>query len=263
MRKACLIGIAAIFAVVSSCVNPTRELSSYWDGYDFSSIDGFDDIDAAEEKFDGFISLLNRVSFEEASQAMVTFMDSARLNEVGYMVWASWFETYLHATVSPYRNDDLFAVWIDQVFEDGILDDHTMRHLSQIKKTMGLNVVGQPAADVVLAYTDSTTCRISDMKGQRTLLLLLDANCPSCLEYLTENLKEYGRKDIRLVAVLVNGSPALFRNIASRLPEDVVESWELFYCPGREIEKGDVFDLTLVPSRIMLTEEGIIEKLYY
>ena len=258
-----LITIVAVITAVSSCSNPSHELSSYWDGHDFSSLEGFDDIEVAEDKFDGFISLLSRVPFEEASQAMCTFLDSAARNEVGYMVWATWFESYLHASISPYHNDDLFSVWLDKVIEDGIMDDYSMEHLHQIKRVMGLNVLGQPVADAVLSYVDGEECRISDMKGRPTLLLLLDADCPSCLEYLTVNLQEYGRKDIRLVAVFVNGSPAHLRNIASRLSDELVERWDFLYCPGREIERGEVYDLTQVPSRIMLTEDGLIEKLYY
>lgn len=263
MRKACLIGIAAIFAVVSSCVNPIRELSSYWDGYDFSSIDGFDDIDVAEEKFDGFIDLLSRVPFEEASETMLAFLDSASRNEVGYMVWATWFESYLHHLASPYRNDELFSIWLDKVFKDGILDEHTMKHLRQIKNVMDLNVVGQPAADVVLMDVDSTKYSISDFKGRRTLLLLLDANCPSCLDYLTENLKEYGKKDVTLVAVMINGSPMHIKSVSKSLHDDVLKYWKLLFCPGREIENGEVYDLTQVPYRMILAPDGKVERIFY
>jgi len=105
--------------------------------------------------------------------------------------------------------------------------------------------------------------RISDFKGQRTLLMLLDANCPSCLDYLTENLKEYGRQDVRMVAVLVNGSPMHIRNVSSHLSDDIISRWLLTWCPGREIEEGRIYDLTMVPSRIMLDHKNTIEKLYY
>ena len=258
-----LIIIVSTIAVFSSCANPSRELSSYWEEYDFTSLDEFDDIEVAEERFEGFIDLLSRVHLEEASQAMLAFLDSAAMNEVGYMVWATWFESYLHATISPYHNDALFEVWIDRVIEDGILDDYSMEHLLQIKRVMRLNVLGEPVADVELAYADGLQCRISDMRGRPTLLLLLDADCSSCLEYLTANFQEYGHHDIRLVAVFINGSPNHFKNITARLSEEVVESWEFLYCPGREIERGEVYDLTQIPSRILLTEEGLIEKLYY
>ena len=53
-----LVMVAVSLTAFSSCVNPAQELSAYWNGHDFGSLDGFDDIDAAEEKFDGYIDLL-------------------------------------------------------------------------------------------------------------------------------------------------------------------------------------------------------------
>jgi len=258
-----LVMVAVSLTAFSSCVNPAQELSAYWNGHDFGSLDGFDDIDAAEEKFDGYIDLLNRVPADVASEHMHAFLDSAARDTVAYMVWASWFEPYLHSPESPYRNDELFSVWLDRTLEDKVVDGHMLERLQQIKDVMGLNVIGQPAADVLLTDVEGVEYRISDFKGQRTLLMLLDANCPSCLDYLTENLKEYGRQDVRMVAVLVNGSPMHIRNVSSHLSDDIISRWLLTWCPGREIEEGRIYDLTMVPSRIMLDHKNTIEKLYY
>ena len=258
-----LVMVAVSLTAFSSCVNPAQELSAYWNGHDFGSLDGFDDIDAAEEKFDGYIDLLNQVPVDVASENLRAFLDSAARDTVAYMVWASWFEPYLHSPESPYRNDELFSVWLGRVLQDRILDDYTMEHLQQIKDVQFLNVIGETAADVLLTDVEGAEYRISDFKGQRTLLMLLDANCPSCLDYLTENLKEYGRQDIRLVAILVNGSPMHIRNVSSHLSDDIISRWLLTWCPGREIEEGRIYDLTMVPSRIMLDHKNIIKKLYY
>lgn len=239
------------------------ELSSYWDGHDFDSLDGFDDIDAAEDKFERYIQLLDSVSVDEAVYSLTAFLDSAARDTVAYMVWASWFEPYLHSTVSPYRNDTLFVVWLDRTLADKVVDAHMLERLQQIRDVLDLNVVGKQATDVLLEDSDGVRFYISDLKGQRTLLMLLDANCPSCLDYLTENMNEYGCEDIRLIAVLVNGSPMHIEHISSRLTEDVMERWVLSWCPGQEIEAGLVYDLTMIPSRILLDSNNIIEKLYY
>ena len=258
-----LVMVAVSLTAFSSCVNPAQELSAYWNGHDFGSLDGFDDIDAAEEKFDGYIDLLNQVPVDVASENLRAFLDSAARDTVAYMVWASWFEPYLHSPESPYRNDELFSVWLDRTLEDKVVDGHMLERLQQIKDVMGLNVIGQPAADVLLTDAEGVEYRISDFKGQRTLLMLLDANCPSCLDYLTENLKEYGRQDVRMVAVLVNGSPMHIRNVSSHLSDDIISRWLLTWCPGREIEDGQIYDLTLIPSKIIINEDGIVERSYH
>ena len=39
-----LIGAATAIVAVCSCTTPMQELSSYWEGHDFTSLDAFDDI---------------------------------------------------------------------------------------------------------------------------------------------------------------------------------------------------------------------------
>ena len=263
MRINWLVWMMTVCAVACSCVSPTQELSAYWEEHDFSSLEEFDDIDAAEERFDGYVALLSRVDADDAVKNMIEFMDSAARNEVAYMVWASWFEPYLHALESPYRSDALFAAWLDKVMEDKVLDEYTLERLRKTRDVMRLNVAGQPAADVILKDADGQEFRISNLKGQKTLLMLLDADCPSCMDHLNDILKERELKEVRLVAVLVNGSPMHVRNISSRLPEEVLSRWTLAWCPGREVERGEVYDLTMVPSRMMLDSENIVEKSYY
>jgi len=255
--------VTVLLTVVCSCISPIQELSSYWDGHDFQTLDAFDDIDAAEDKFDRYIKLLNKVPKEAAATELMEFMDSAAQNEVAYMVWASWFEPYLHSLESPYRNDTLFEVWLNRVLEDDILDDYTKERLQKTKNVLKRNVAGRLAADVVLIDSEGVEFRISDLKGQRVLLMLLDADCPSCLDYLNENLVEYGHTTIRMIAVLVNGSHAHVQQISSRLSAEVLARWKLAWCPGREVERGLVYDLDLIPSRILLDKENIVEQSYY
>ena len=53
-----LLWVAAVLAAGCSCAEKkAQELSAYWNGHDFTTLDAFEDIDAAEDKFDGFIDL--------------------------------------------------------------------------------------------------------------------------------------------------------------------------------------------------------------
>jgi hypothetical protein len=42
-----------------------------------------------------------------------------------------------------------------------------------------------------------------------------------------------------------------------------LDRWVLSWCPDREIEQGRVYDLTQIPSRILVSADGIIENLYF
>lgn len=282
--KGWLLWVAAAIAVGCSCVDrksaqelsasdnqqnaapvkvvDTTALSSYWDGHDFTSLDGFEDIKAAEDKFDGFLELLSAVSHENAVAHMIRFMDSASQNVVAYMVWSGWFEPFLHAKESPYCNDKLFVAWLDKVLADKVIDDGSqMEHLAMMRQRMTVNRAGMKPQDVSLFAEGGAECKLSDFAGQRTLILFVDADCPSCLSSLSENVKEH--KDRKLVAILVNGSQYHMSNIRAQLPEEVLAQWTFAYCPQGRLETEGLYDTSLMPFRMLVTPERIIEKSYF
>ena len=257
-----LVWVAAIFAVGCSCAGEAQELSTYWEDHDFSSLEAFDDIDAAEDKFDGYVDLLTKAAYEEAVAEMTEFLDSAARNTVAYMVWAGWFEPFLHAKESPYRNDELFVAYLDKVLEDKVIDDgYMMEHLGVLRQMMLVNRVGMTPEELTLRGEYGTEILLSDFRGERALLLFVDADCPSCLQALSENVKEY--KDARLVAILVNGSQYHMSNIRAQLSEDVLAPWTFVYCPQGRLETEGLYDTSLLPFRMLVTPEWIIEESYF
>jgi hypothetical protein len=245
-----------------SCPSPEKELSVYWEGHDFQTLEGFSDIDAAEDKFDGFISLLGQVPHETAVTEMTEFLDSAAQNVVAYMVWAGWFEPFLHAKESPYRNDSLFVAYLDKALKDNVIDDgYMVEHLQNLRRFMNVNKVGMQPQDVLLKNREGEDFMLSIIKGRPTLLLFVDANCPSCLEALSDNVKEH--EDKQLVAILVNGSQYHLSNIRAQLPWDVIEPWTFAFCPQTRLEEEGLYDTSLLPFRILVNSDWMIEKTYF
>ncbi len=262
IRKLSFLFISS-FIIFSCSNNVENRLISYWEKHDFFSLEHFNDINFAEQKFEGYVDLLNQAPFELAENELKKFVDSAKLNEVAYMVWMEWFEIYLHDLTSPYKNDELFEVWLNKALETDLLDDFKIDQLKVIQKTLHLNRVGSQASDVLLKDFQGNNFRISDLKGSQHLLLLLDADCSSCYKYLSDILDEYKTEEVELVAILINATPIYLKNIAERLDPEVFKKWRIAWCPGREIEKGEIYDLTYVPSKLLISEEGIVLKSYH
>lgn len=242
----------------------TTALNTYWEGHDFTSLDAFGDIKAAEDKFDGYIELLSAVSHERAVENMTQFLDSAAQNVVAYMVWSGWFEPFLHAKESPFCDDELFVAWLDKVLEDNVIDDGAqMEHLATMRQLMNVNRAGMAPQDVSLFAEGGAECQLSDFAGQRTLILFVDADCPSCLEGLKVNAEEYKGTDTKLLAVLANGSSYHLDNIRKQLPEEVTDEWTFVYRSARVLESEGLYDSTLLPFRVLVSADWLIEKSYY
>ena len=139
MKRLCTLLSMIVISLCSlqSCSSPEQKLAGYWDGYDFNSLDGFSDYNAAEKKFDNYIKLLNKVPHDVAVADLKKFMESAKLNEVAYMTWAGWFPVVLHDSESRQKNDILFDAWLDMMLEDNFLnDEYIMDQLIQMKKEL-------------------------------------------------------------------------------------------------------------------------------
>ena len=254
--------IAAMLVAVCSCTSPVQELSSYWDGHDFSSLSGFDDIKAAEDKFDGYLALLTALPQDAFEKNLRTFLDSASRNDVAYMVWAGWFASAFHSQISPYKNDGLYKIWFDMVEQDKVMDDeYMMDELRKIRQLLEHNREGDTVSDVRLYDTAGESVRLSELLGMKTLFLLVDANCPSCLKSLEENAGRYRR--VKKVAVLVGGGRLHVDNIKRQLPEDVLDKWTLVCASRHALETEGQYDMSDLPVRILVASDGKILKSYH
>ena len=261
MSNNLLVWLAAAAIALCACDRSAKELASYWDGHDFSSLDGFSDIKEAEDKFDGYVDLLSKVPHEVAVENMRSFLDSAAQNTVAYMVWAGWFEPYFHANISPYKNDAMFVAWLDKVLEDNAIDDGgMMEHLQQMRRVMEKNQVGSTLEDVCLRDCNGEEFMLSEIIEKKSMILLVDANCPSCLSSLEENVNEY--RDANLIAVLVEGGSYHIQNIRRQVSEDILEKWTLV-CGSKDRLEAVSYDISNLPTRLLVSANGEIIKSYH
>ncbi len=246
-------------ALCFSCVSPERRLETFWDGHDFGSLDGFDDIGSAEDRFGDYIRLLGMARPEAAEKSLLAFLDSASRRRVAYTVWAGWLEGWLHAVDSPCRDDRLYASALKKIVSDNVIDPYLMEGFRQSLSVIDNASVGIPAPDVCLKTADGADFRIADFAPSRVLLCLLDAGCSSCTALLGRSDRDCPEGNLTRVAVFVNATPDVLDGLSDALPQGWIASW----CPGREIESGEVFDLTMIPSRILVGSDAHIEKTYF
>ena len=242
-----------------SCVGPERRLETFWNGHDFGSLDGFDDIGSAEDRFGDYIRLLERVRPEAAEKSLLAFLDSASRRSVAYTIWAGWLEGWLHAVDSPCRDDRLYASALKKIVSDNVIDPYLMEGFRQSLSVVGNASVGAPAPDVCLKTADGADFRIADFAPERVLVCLLDAGCSYCTALLERSDRDCPEENLTRVAVFVNATPDVLDGLRDALPQGWIASW----CPGREIESGEVFDLTMIPSRILVGSDAHIEKTYF
>ncbi len=253
------LSVCLVMSLLCACAGPERELAAYWRGHDFTSLESFGDIRAAEDEFDGYVRLLDKTRPDVAGKSLTEFLDSASGNSVAYAVWAGWCESYFHSLASPYRNDELFSLFLDKVTEDGVLEPYMLGRFLMMRKVFHNGLPGARVSPVVLKDAGGVEFSLADYAPRRVLVLFLDAGCSSCLQKVNETEAEYRGCDLEKVVVLVHGTPALTAGLATRLPD----GWRPAWCPSGELEAGEIYDITLLPSRIIVGADGLVGKSYH
>lgn len=256
--------LAPVLSVLSavlclSCVSPERRLETFWGGHDFGSLDGFDDIGSAEDRFGDYIRLLEKARPETAEESLLAFLDSASRQRVAYTIWAGWIEGWLHAVDSPCRDDRLYASALKKIVSDNVIDPYLMEGFKQSLSVLDKAFAGAPAPDVCLRTADGADFSLPSLAPERVLLCLLDAGCSYCTAILERSDKDCPDRDLTRMALFVNATPDVLTGLREALPE----GWTAAWCPGRKIENGGVFDLTMIPSRIIIGHDAHIEKTYF
>ncbi len=246
--------------LLAACSNPRERAASFWDGYDFGSTEGFSDVDAASEKFGEYVGLLTKLPEPDAETLLLEFLDSASRQAGAYTIWAGWLEGWLHSVDSPFRNDALYRAALSKIVSDNVIDSYLMASFAQSHSVIDKVVAGADAPSLQLKGADGVPFNLRDFVPSRQLVYIADSGCISCLDQLSSFDGEYAdaAELVRLV-ILVNASQETVSYYQSQLPPGRIVA----YCPGREVERGEVFDLSMLPSRLLIGGDGRIEKTYF
>lgn len=257
--KRVLYGIiaAGLLAGCAGSRGVSDTLDGFWGREDFAAQTAFADLPAAQDKFDRWCSLLDRADSTEALTALLAFADSVKTDPVANNIYSSWIREALHDPLSPHRSDFLFLPWLDKVLEDAALDDWILDLLRNTAQVAGHFVVGQPAADFTVADADGQEFSPTDFRGAPLVLVFLDAECPSCTDFVEAVDAELIRRgtDAARLAVFSASSPEHAAAMRQVLPGGWIAAWS----PSRALERGEVYDLTLLPSALIIGPDGRVD----
>ena len=233
-------------------------LDAFWSAEDFASGTAFADLEAAQDKFDRWCGLLDRADSTEALTALLAFSDSVKADPVSNNIYSLWIREALYHPESPHRNDFLFLAWLDKMLEEALLDDWMLDVLRQTACVAGNFVVGRPVADFSVTEAGGKTLSPADYRGAPLALLFLDADCPTCTDYVTAVDAELYRRGIDAARVAVfSGSSA---DHAAAMARVLPDGWTVAWSPSRELENGRIYDLTLLPSALLIGPSGVLES---
>jgi hypothetical protein len=245
--------------VCGGCANAHRSPEGFWADYDPSSI--LESVDSSEQMFLEWAELLLEADKESRSRATEEFVEVMVADPVGYHLWTEWVNHYLYGLWSPVRNEEAFEELLDRVWEDERVPAQNKEYIPRLKGLLGHNRVGTRAEDIEIYDAEGNGARLSDLRGRRVVLVVVDTTCPSCvdtMQSIEQNEVLMGaaqRGELALVAVAINQTP---EGIVELTGEKSPLGWSIYCASSGEFERG-FYDSEASPMIFLLSHEGVVE----
>jgi hypothetical protein len=245
--------------VCGGCANAHRSPEGFWADYDPSSI--LESVDSSEQMFLEWAELLLEADKESRSRATEEFVEVMVADPVGYHLWTEWVNHYLYGLWSPVRNEEAFEELLDRVWEDERVPAQNKEYIPRLKGLLGHNSVGTRAEDIEIYDAEGNGARLSDLRGRRVVLVVVDTTCPSCvdtMQSIEQNEVLMGaaqRGELALVAVAINQTP---EGIVELTGEKSPLGWSIYCASSGEFERS-FYDSEASPMIFLLSHEGVVE----
>ena len=194
------------------------------------------DIRVSEDRFADFAELAVASSQNDALAALDLLFDRLRRDSVAYYVYSEWMNGAFYNIFSPCRNATLYSKAVERIVTDAVLPTDECEPFLQRQRWIGYNL---PAERAIVPGRPSFT--------GRTLVLVLDLSCPSCLKTLEKFLTAPEWAGVKHLAVCFG---------PGALPSD--SGWDVIY----DSNSAAVFDPQLTPIYFVVAADGTVEQGY-
>lgn len=248
----------------------------YWDHFDFSDTVLFRNEEVTEQAFVDFLSVLNGVSLHVAGKCAGILLEKSwqadQLAKVGTKDTVTWalykenyrfdyfteqFSHYLYDPNSPYRNDALYGVVLQQLLSlpevPELLKERSRYEYGRLLK----NKEGAAAADFSYTGISGERKSLYGLDADYVVLFFYDPDCPACRAVQvrlagSEALREMtGKGRLVLLALCVGEDTSHWRDYLREMPS----AWLHGCDSGHAIKNGELYDLRAMPSLYLLDGE--------
>lgn len=230
----------------------------FWDNFDFSDTLYVDQPEITEQAFSDYLAILGIIPRDIASRSVAGVLDKAAGTHEMYVYFTELFEKYLDDPNSPFRNEELYIVVLENIIASEKVDDiDKLRPQAQLSSALK-NRVGTRAADFIVTDTSGRKIRLYDIDADFTLLYFNNPDCNYCEEvtrqimasdYMLMPLVKQGV--LKIFAVYPDEDLTAWREHYDDMPSD----WYRTYDAGQTIREGQIYDLRAIPSLYLLDRD--------
>jgi thioredoxin-related protein len=232
-------------------------VTHFWDHFNFKDTMYAHTPDITEQAFVDYISFFQYASPEKIREGVAKLMKSAEADSVMFAYFARESEHYFYEPNSPFRNDEYFIPFLEQIVNSSIVDDaHKIRPRYLLNLTYR-NRPGDKAADVQYMQANGKQGNLYSIKAEYLLLMFYNPGCKEC-----QNTMGMIQNSAEIAPLIKNGTIKVLmvypdENL-DKWKEHIAEvpsNWINGYDKSLSIREKEVYDLKAIPTLYLLDKD--------
>ena len=227
----------------------------YWDNIPLSDSLSAVGLPAFKESLADYLLLLHTFQPELAKETMTRFLNR-KITSVPLLIQVGdLLENYLYDPLSPLRNDELYAIFLEyKLTFPNIEDIYLVRTRYQLN-IISKNRINQTAEDFTYMTAQSKKTFLSAIKSNYTLLYFYNPDCPYCKD-TTAKMKQSNtlkqlktvRQGLSILAICTEPTKNTWSDYILSLPADWINGY------NDKLHTLQLYDLRALPSLYLLDE---------
>jgi len=228
----------------------------WWDHFDFTDTAFLRQPAPIEQAFVDYVAVLPHIDPAKAEASIRGTMRGAAADTAVFGWFRRTAEHYLWDPNSPMRNETLYIAVLEAVTASGA--DPLVRQRADFQLAQALkNRPGAPAADFAYTLASGRGGRLSQLRGEYTLLFFNNPGCSTCAQIIAQ----IGASPV--FGVLIDGRPQRMQVLAVYTDEDMAAwhehlaempaNWLVSASRAPAVE--DLYDLRAIPTMYLLDAE--------
>jgi len=232
-------------------------LMHFWDKFDFRDTMYCYSQKITEQAFVDFLTLLPYVPYDIAYDAIKKLIKGAEVDGVMFAYFCRQAEHYLYEANSPYRNDEYFIPFLEEMVVSNYLSDAQKVRPAYLLVLAHQNRPGHKANDVEYTLASGKTGRLHNVKAQYILLLFYNPGCHECQQTMgyiknsAEITAHIQEGKLKVVAIYPDENIDAWRKHVN----DVPAGWINGYDGRHALRQNETYDLKAIPTLYLLDSE--------
>jgi hypothetical protein len=229
----------------------------FWDHFNFRDTMYAHAPKITERAFVDFIYNFKYASPDEIGKGVEKLMKSAESDSVMFAYFSRIAERYLYEPNSPYRNDEYFIPFLEQIVNSSIPDDTHKVRARYLLNLAYKNNPGNKAEDLQYTLANGKQGNIYGIKANYILLMFYNPGCKEC-----QNTMDILRNATEISPLIKNGTV----KVLAIYPDEDLEKWKEHiaeipsnwingYDKSLKVREKEIYDLKAIPTLYLLDKD--------